>query len=145
MSDAVWFLKRCPLFERLSPSECRRLETRSRIRSYRKGEVVYFPNEPGEHVLLLTRGRVKIVSRLPDGRESILALIEPGELFGELALFDASPRNEQAETVNDCQVVAIPRKDILDVVDRRPEFALSILKFATASPTRRPIAWCSRS
>src|SRR4051812_22840066 len=92
MTEAFWFLKRCPLFADLTPDECRRLEARSRARVFPKRAVVYFPDQPGESVLLLTRGRVKLLALTPDGRETILAFIEPGEVFGELAVLDDAPR-----------------------------------------------------
>src|SRR5262249_30570137 len=50
MSETIWYLKRCPLFERLGPEECRRLEARSLLRAVGRGQVVYFPAEPGEAV-----------------------------------------------------------------------------------------------
>jgi len=128
MSEAIWFLKRCPLFEHLAPHECRRLEGRARARSFPRRSVVYFPGEPGESLLLLTRGRVKIMALTPDGREMILAFIEPGELFGELAVLDAAPRNEHAEAVEDSYVLSVPREELVWLMGQRPDIALSITK-----------------
>src|SRR5262245_4980668 len=99
MTETIWFLKRCQLFEQLAPDECRRLESRARARAFPRRSMIYFPDEPGETVLLLTSGRVKIMALTPTGRETILAFIEPGEVFGELAVLDAGPRNEHAEAV----------------------------------------------
>jgi CRP/FNR family cyclic AMP-dependent transcriptional regulator len=128
MSEAIWFLKRCPLFEHLSPQECQRLEGRARGRSFPRRSVIYFPDEPGESLLLLTRGRVKIMSLTPDGREMIFAFIEPGELFGELAVLDSAPRNEHAEAVEASYVLAIPREEMVWLMGQRPDIALSITK-----------------
>ena len=99
MNDRFWFFKRCPLFERLSPVESQRLEANSRLRAFAPHEAIYLPGEPGETVLLLARGRVKIKTVTPDGRESILAFIHEGELFGELAIIDGAARTEFAEAV----------------------------------------------
>jgi CRP-like cAMP-binding protein len=128
MSDTIWFLKRCSLFERLTADECRRLESRSLASTFVRGSMIYFPGEPGEAVLLLTNGRVKVLSVTPDGRETILALIEPGEMFGELALFDAGARGEYAEAVEESTVLAIPREEILWLMGRRPDVALGVTK-----------------
>lgn len=128
MSEAIWFLKRCPLFEHLTPDECRRLESRARARSFPRRSVLYFPDEPGESVLLLTRGRVKIMAVTPDGREMIFAFIEPGELFGELAVLDVAPRSEHAEAVEDSYILAIPREEVLWLMAQRPDIAMSITK-----------------
>src|SRR5947207_8781157 len=136
MSEAIWFLKRCPLFEHLTPDECVRLEARSRARSFPRRSVIYFPDEPGESVLLLTRGRVKIMALTPDGRETIFAFIEPGELFGELAVLDPAPRSEHAEAVEDSHALAIPRDELLWLMARRPDGALSVTKPLGLRPRR---------
>src|SRR5581483_7667550 len=79
-------------------------------------------------VLLLTRGRVKIMALTPDGRETIFAFIEPGELFGELAVLDPAPRSEHAEAVEDSTALAIPREELLWLMSRRPDVAMSVTK-----------------
>jgi CRP-like cAMP-binding protein len=126
MSEKIWFLKRCALFERLTPAETQRLEGRAVMRTFRRGDVIYFPSQPGESVLVLARGRVKIKAVTPDGKETIFAFIEPGEVFGELALLDTLPRNEYAEAVQPAQVIALPREDVLWLMGRRPDVALHV-------------------
>src|SRR5262249_11056197 len=84
MSEKIWFLKRCSLFEQLTPAECRRLESQAVVRTFHRGEIIYFPSEPGQSVLVLLRGRVKIKAITPEGKETIFAFFEEGELFGEL-------------------------------------------------------------
>jgi CRP-like cAMP-binding protein len=128
MSEKIWYLKRCPLFERLSPVETARLEARALARSVAKRQIIYFPDDPGQTVLLLARGRVKIKAITPDGRETIFAFIEAGEVFGELALVDAEPRREYAEAVEDSLVLALPRDEVLWLMERRPDVALHVTK-----------------
>jgi CRP/FNR family cyclic AMP-dependent transcriptional regulator len=128
MSETIWYLKRCPLFERLSADESQRLEARALARTFGKRQIIYFPDDPGQTILLLARGRVKIKAVTPDGRESIFAFIEAGEIFGELALLDAEPRREYAEAVEDSLVLAVPREDVLWLMERRPAVALHVTK-----------------
>ena len=128
MSEKIWFLKHCDLFERLRPAEKRHLESRTRLRTFRPREIIYFPTDPGQSVLVLARGRVKIKALAQDGQETILAFIGPGELFGELALVDAEPRNEYAETMEEAVVLAIPRDEMLWLMERRPELALHVTR-----------------
>ena len=97
MSETIWFLKRCDLFERLTPAEKQRLERRAVVRTFKRRDTIYFPAEPGQSVLVLAQGRVKIKVVAPDGKETIFAFIQEGELFGELAVLDSAPRNEFAE------------------------------------------------
>jgi CRP-like cAMP-binding protein len=128
MSETIWFLKRCPLFEGLTPAQRRRLEGRAVLRTFRRGDVIYFPTEPGRSVLLLARGRVKIKAVTPEGKESSLAFIDEGELFGELALLDDEPRNEFAEAIGEARVVALLREDLLWLMQQRPDVALSLTR-----------------
>lgn len=128
MKEKIWFLKDCTLFERLGPGEKRRLEREALLRTFAGGSFIYLPTDPGESVLVVARGRVKIKFISPDGQESILAFIGVGELFGELAILDTQPRNEYAEAMVDTTVIAIPREEMLALMDRRPELALHVTR-----------------
>jgi len=128
MTEKIWYLKRCPLFELLSFEEAQRLDGRSLARTFHRKEIVYFPDEASESVLVLARGRIKIKAVTPDGREMIFAFIEAGELFGELAILDGEPRNEYAEAAEECLVLAIPREELLWLMARRPDVALHVTK-----------------
>src|SRR5919108_1495899 len=128
MGGAFWYLKQCELFERLTESEAGHLNRRALTRAFNRGTVIYSPNQPGESVMVLASGRVKIKNISTEGRETILAFIEEGELFGELALLDGEPRQEYAEAVETCQILVIPRDDILALMESRPDIALSITK-----------------
>ncbi len=128
MSDKIWSLKRCDLFERLTPVEKRRLETHAVMRAFKKKEIIYFPSEPGESVLVVLRGKVKIKTITPEGKETIFAFFGEGEIFGELALFETQPREEYAEAVEDAQVLAIPRDDLLALMEQRPDIAMHVTK-----------------
>jgi CRP-like cAMP-binding protein len=128
MTGNLWFLKRCGLFEDLSPAQAARLDAVSSVRTFPKKSMVYAPTEPGRSVLVLAQGRVKIKDITPEGKESILAFIEEGELFGELALFDDRPRREYAEAILDSKVLLIPREEVLNLMAERPDLTLSISK-----------------
>src|SRR5262249_179431 len=128
MTEKIWYLKRCDLFQRLTPMQKRRLESGAGMRTFRRHEMIYFPTEPGESVLLLAKGRVKIKALAPEGQETILAFIGEGELFGELAIVDTEPRNEYAEAVEESLVLAIPRDDMLWLMNQRPDVALHVTK-----------------
>lgn len=78
MAERHWYLKRCLLFERLPVAELADLETCSRHRKFASGEVVYLPADEADAVLALIMGRVKICHTTPDGKQSILAFIDPG-------------------------------------------------------------------
>jgi CRP-like cAMP-binding protein len=128
MAGLIWYLKTCSLFERLTDPEAERLNRRALVRKVKKKTVVYSPAETGETVLVLAAGRVKNYDLNTEGRETILAFIEQGELFGELAALDGQPRQEFAEAVEDSEILAIPREDFLELLERRGDLALSVTK-----------------
>ncbi len=128
MSEKLWHLKRCDLFSRLSPDELRQVESRSRARTFPRKSPIYLPAEHGESVFLLASGRAKICHLTPEGKQSILAFIEPGELFGELAILERGPRQEYAEAVDPCTVVLIPGEVMQELMQRHSDVSLGITK-----------------
>lgn len=128
MDEKYWYLKNCPLFERINPEQARQLETVSRMKTFTKGELVYLPADAGESVMLLTAGRIKLFHLTGDGKQVLLALIEPGEIFGELALFSGSPREEFAEAMTKTSVVWIPQSAIQNLMETEAHVALGITK-----------------
>ena len=79
-------------------------------------------------MLVLARGRVKIKAISSDGRETIFAFIEPGGVFGELAVVDGEKRNEYAEAAEESLVLSVPREEILWLMERQPQVSLHITK-----------------
>ncbi len=128
MQDQLWYIKHCRLFERLSPDELRRLEQRARIRKFPKNTPIYFPNEAAESVFLLAEGRVKLCSYTPDGKQAILAFIEPGEVFGELTLAGEAQRDEHAETMQPSTVVLLPGEVVSELMHHSPALSLGVTK-----------------
>lgn len=128
MEQQFWYLKRCGLFERLAAAQIERLEAKSRVRKFAKGELVYLPTDSNSSVCLLTGGRVKIYHLTGDGKQAVLGLIDPGELFGELAVFDEGVREEFAEAMDAATVVLIPREEIVQLMTEHSEVSLGVTK-----------------
>ncbi len=128
MSERIWYLKRCELFQRLSPQQLAQLESTCRIREFPRGSVIYAPSDRGETVLLLAAGRVKICTITGEGKQAILAFIEPGELFGELAVLEPSRREEYAEACERSTVVSAPADGIRQLIEQQPDMAIGITK-----------------
>ncbi len=128
MDEKFWYLKNCGLFERLTDDQTRRLELRSHVRQFKAGNLIYLPSDSGESVLLLASGRVKIYHLTGDGKQALLALIEPGEVFGELALFDVRAREEFAEAMQASSVIRIPAEEIQQLMEQHPEVALGVTR-----------------
>ena len=129
MTERVWFLKQSRLFQQLSLEEIASLESRARVRELPPRQVIYAPSDAADSVFLVVRGRVRIVSLTPEGKEAILGLVEPGELFGEMALVSTEPREEHAETAVTSTIAAIPRDTLEAVMSRNSELSIGVWKF----------------
>ena len=128
MSERLWYLKRCDLFQRLGQEQLSALESRCRVRKFPRATPVYLPADHADSVLLLAEGRVKIGSFTEDGKQTILAFIEPGELFGELSLMGTEEREEYAETVEKSTVILIPGEVMQTLLVENPEVSLGVTK-----------------
>jgi CRP-like cAMP-binding protein len=132
MSERVWFLKRCDLFQQLNPSQLQMLESRCRARRFPAGTPVYLPADQADAVLLLAEGRVKLGNFTEEGKQTILAFIEPGEIFGELTLVgtsdESAQRDEYAETLEKSTILLIPADAMRQLIEENPHVSLGITK-----------------
>lgn len=128
MPEAYWHISQCDFFSQMLPEDIRRLEAGSRVRRFKRGETVYLPADAADGVLLLTSGRIKICHLTPEGKQSILVFVEPGELFGELSLLDTNTREEYAEAIESSQIVLIPRELIHWAMAKYAHVTLGVTK-----------------
>src|SRR5687768_18376261 len=87
------FLRTVPLFTKLEDAELQRFAELTREKSYPRGSVILFENDPGDSLFIVRSGRVKVVLIGEDGREVILGVLGIGQHFGEQALIDEQPRS----------------------------------------------------
>lgn len=129
LKSKLWYLKRIDLFRDLSEEELQEVDRISRMITVKKGQPLYLPGDPGTSVFLLKLGRIKISRLSPEGKEFILDLIEPGEIFGELSLVAEGPQEAIAETLEDSLLCIIQRRDFEAILQRKPDLALRVAKF----------------
>jgi CRP/FNR family transcriptional regulator, cyclic AMP receptor protein len=108
----------------------------SRLRSFRHGQVLFSRSDPGDTVIVVICGRVKVVIRSADGGELTLTIIQPGGVSGELGVADGGPRSADAEIVEDGQLLLFPREIIQDICLRVPS-AAQVLTRSIAASLRR--------
>jgi CRP/FNR family cyclic AMP-dependent transcriptional regulator len=121
------FLATVPLFSGLQRDEIQRFAELTRERSYPKGSVILFQDDPGDALFVLRAGRVKVVLIGEDGREVILGVLEPGAHFGELALIDDQPRSAHVIAMEDAQLLILRREDFRRRVEANPSVAWALL------------------
>lgn len=123
-----WHIRNCSLFEKLTPEQLALLEGRARIRTVSKGAAIYLPSDHSDSAILLGAGRVRIGALTPDGKQATLAFIEPGEIFGELALLQPGQREETAEAMAPSTIVLLPGEDLRRMMESSPSLALGVTK-----------------
>ena len=102
----------------------------------RRGETLFHEGEPGDRLYLVIEGKVKLGHRSSDGRENLLAILGPGELLGELTLFDPGTRTATATAVASTRLLELQHDPFMHLVDTRPELAKHMLR-ALAQRLRR--------
>jgi CRP/FNR family transcriptional regulator, cyclic AMP receptor protein len=127
MSPAAARLQSVPLFHGLPPAVIEDLAARARRRRFAAGEVIFHEGDPGRSLCVLDSGRIKITAASEQGQEALLAVVGPGEFFGELALFDDSPRSADAVAIESTQTLNLTREDFLKVLDQYPAVARHLL------------------
>ncbi|QDU55386.1 Crp/Fnr family transcriptional regulator [Aeoliella mucimassa] len=128
MTEKLWFLKSCELFRRLEADDLAMLERRCLSRRFARAAPIYMPADEASGVLLMAEGRAKICSYTDEGKQAILAFVEPGEIFGELALLDSGEREEYAEAVEKSNIIFIPQDVIESLAERHAHVSLGITK-----------------
>jgi CRP-like cAMP-binding protein len=126
--DKVWYLKKINIFSGLSDSDMEMVSQVSFMKKYSKKETIYLPGDRGEQVYLLKSGRVKISKLSEEGKELILTMLGPGDIFGEMILIDDSPPGTIAEAMDETHICVIYRKDFEALLTRKPELSLRITK-----------------
>ena len=97
-------------------------------KNFHKKELIYLSGQPGEYIYLLKKGIVKISKLTSDGRELTLALLKPGEIFGELEALGAGETGAQAEAHSDVMICVLRRKDLLGLMQMKPDLGISLSK-----------------
>lgn len=113
-------LRRLPLFSRLPDSELAELADRVRTKSFKRGEMIFRKDDPGTHLYMVLEGGVKIALPGEFGQEALVAIMRPGEFFGELALFDRSPRSASATALEDTRAALLAGDDFLAYLESHP-------------------------
>ena len=127
VSQTADFLATVPLFSGLQREEIQKFADLTRERSYPKGSVILFQDDPGDSLFVLRAGRVKVVLIGEDGREVILGVLEPGAHFGELALIDDQPRSAHVIAMEDAQLLILRREDFRRRVEANASVAWALL------------------
>ena len=127
------FLTKVPIFSNLGPDQLSPLTGKLRRRQYQRGEVIFHQDDPADRMHIIFQGSVRISVTSEDGREKDLALLQPGECFGEMALLDGSNRSATATAIEPSQTFALFHQDFMDFLREHPQ----VIAQTTSLLTRR--------
>lgn len=116
----LWYLENFNLFTGLDESKMMELNRMITDKNVGSDEAIYFASEPSKNIFFLKTGRVKITKYLSDGSEKIIAIINPGEVFGEMAFLDEQERTDFAVTVEPSLICAINKNDLASFIEKNP-------------------------
>lgn len=99
----------------------------ARVDRRRAGDMIFRQGDTGVGLVAVLSGQVKITSSSSGGREIVLNLINPGEVFGEMALLDGKPRSADAVTTATSELLVIDRRDFLPFLSAHPDVCIRLM------------------
>lgn len=131
-ADLHGILHRTDLLGSVPAADLEAVAARSRMRTFRRGQVVFTTGDSGDSVVVIVSGRVKVVVRSADGGELTLTVLGPGGVFGELGVADGGPRSADAETLEESRLLFVPGEMIQDICGREPTVQQALLRSVAA-------------
>ncbi len=120
-------LKRSLIFSGLNDGDLAALSELAAESSFREGEYVFWEGDPPAHFYVMASGRVKVLKHSSLGKEFVVAFFGPGDVFGEVAVFENRPYPASAQAVSDTETLGIKRNGFLSFLAGHPEVSLRII------------------
>lgn len=129
MVGKLWYLKKFDLFSVLSSAEVEHLAERTHMETVVHEQSIFMPGQPAQTVYILKKGRVRLSRNNKEGKRLTLALLEPGEIFGELSLEEDESHSTRAEAVEESLVCSVSKSDFREFLCEHPQLNLKITQF----------------
>jgi CRP-like cAMP-binding protein len=116
------------LLGKLSRAETDTLLHYARVERYPAGYEIYAKGSPGQSMMAVSSGTVKMTSVSIEGNEIVFNIVHPGDIFGEIALLDGGERSADAVAMTDCELLVLNRRDFMPILERRADICLILLR-----------------
>jgi CRP-like cAMP-binding protein len=126
--DVAALLRGSELFQALDDEALGQVVARTTTQTLQRGDVLFREGDPGDRMYVVERGRIAISKRSPDAKESIVALMEASDLFGDMCLFDGEPRSAGARALEPSDVLVVPYAPLTEVLEERPHLLWHIVR-----------------
>jgi CRP/FNR family transcriptional regulator, cyclic AMP receptor protein len=120
-------LRQAPLFSALDDEAATALRSSMAEARLRRGDVLFHEGDSGDKLYIVLDGKVKLGRTSSDGRENLLAILGPGQMFGELSFFDPGPRSATATAVTDVELKSLSHEALSPVLAEHADVALALL------------------
>jgi CRP/FNR family cyclic AMP-dependent transcriptional regulator len=120
-------LRRSPLFARLADAELDAILAHAATARHAEGNQIFAKGDPGNSMMAVLKGRIMISTPSPDGRQVVLTVMRDGDVFGEIALLDGGERTADASAMTDCELLIVPRRSVLALLERRPDLCIGLM------------------
>ena len=127
-TDVVEILRSAAIFAELPDDALARLAARCVRRTYGRNQFLWYQGDDGAHLVVVASGLVKVVLSSPQGGEVVLTTLGPGEISGELAVLDGSPRSASVVAAEPTTVLLLTRATVLDMLNRYPSVLDALLR-----------------
>ena len=128
VSSKLSVLRKHPIFCDLEPEALDQLCRYAKHITLKRGASIFCKGDPGNSLFAVISGTVKISISSPDGRNAILNLIGPGEIFGDIAVLDGAPRSADATANTNCEFFVIDRREFLPFVRSQPALSMKFIE-----------------
>lgn len=120
-------VRTAPLFSALDDDSAATLRASMTMVKVSKGHTLFKEGDAGDRLFVVVGGKLKLGTSSIDGRENLLSILGPGDMFGELSLFDPGPRTATATAVTDARVLALAHDQVIGLVTQHPQVSLELL------------------
>lgn len=124
----ITYLSNIQVFRDLSPHELAEMDRQLTMSTCESGKIFYMPNDSGEVLFLLKKGRVQLYRIAPNGKKLVVATLGPGSIFGEMSLVGQGMHNTFAQAVNECVLCVMSRSDVERLMREKPDVAFRFVQ-----------------
>ena len=120
-------VRKAPIFQGLDESAAQSLRASMAPIKLRKSQALFKEGDDGDHLYIVTSGKIKLGTKSVDGRENLLMILGPGDMFGDLSLFDSGPRTSTATAVTEARLLSLGQDKVIPWVKEHPQVSLHLL------------------
>ena len=128
MEDVQAILARAGIFQGVDPDAVAALIADMETVTFPRGTTIFDEGEPGDRLYIIVDGKVKLARHAPDGRENLLSVMGPSDMFGELSIFDPGPRTSSALCVTEVTAATMNSTMLKQWIDTHPEISQQLLR-----------------